>query len=213
MGAGHPCGLVGFQGSRWFVRFPLAGELQCVSRSCPSGWEVQGWGSLSLPLCVSHRGEEENQGHQEQREPCVERGMRVSSPSCSSLCCTASAGTSQGLVQEGRFLTGVVKEGRGWWSHVPTRSSWRLEPGRTGGGLACQANRGGCGLGRSKCLSLFPPALSAWERVVRGSLACLVSLTQAILPAQSPPLSHRAPRCTRSSSGSCWPLALNQLPS
>lgn len=75
---------------------------------------------------------------------------------------TASAGTSQGLVQEGRFLTGVVKEGRGWWSRVPTRSSWRLEPGRTGGGLACQANRGGCGLGRSKCLSLFPPALSAW---------------------------------------------------
>lgn len=49
--------------------------------------------------------------------------------------------------------------------------------------------------------------------MVRGSLACLVSLTQAILPAQSPPLSHRAPRCTRSSSGSCWPLALNQLPS
>lgn len=53
-GAGHPCGLVGSMGSRWFIRVPLAGELQCVSEKLPLWVGGAGVGQCLTPsLCLS----------------------------------------------------------------------------------------------------------------------------------------------------------------
>lgn len=39
-------------------------------------------------------------------------------------------GQEKGLVQERSLLSCIVKEGRGWWSRVPTKFSRCWEPGR-----------------------------------------------------------------------------------
>lgn len=70
-------------------------------------------------------------------------------------------------MQKGDIPSGIVREGRGWCSPVPTKPSWHVKPGRTGrtaGGLAHQVNRGASPAmwvwhGEEQDVCLFPPAL------------------------------------------------------
>ena len=147
-------GLVGF------VRFPLAGELQCRSWNWPSLGEGTRWGTSLHSPSVSLVGVKKrtkvikNNVNPVWNEVCE----LPTFPPFLPLLLLSLQGRVRGLRQR-RLSQWCCHGEEGLWSGVPTKSSWHQEPGRRGGGLA-----GGlpCDVG------------TVW-RGVRGSLSLLLS--------------------------------------